>query len=192
MTVRNLSLLLAVLGGVVSLYLSGQVWVAGLAIDPVLGAQRIQVSGADATPASALSLVILAGLASGLLTSGWGHRVAVAITALAGLGVAGSALVVILDPASALRSGIAGTLSINGPIESASLGWAVWAALVTGLLVTSAVVVRAIATPALRAESASEAAREHTATDLAEAERRRQVSAWDDLSRGDDPTQSGS
>ncbi|UJH71018.1 Trp biosynthesis-associated membrane protein [Ornithinimicrobium sp. INDO-MA30-4] len=99
---------------------------------------------------------------------------------------------VILDPASALRSGIAGTLSINGPIESASLGWAVWAALVTGLLVTSAVVVRAIATPALRAESASKTAREHTATDLAEAERRRQVSAWDDLSRGDDPTQSGS
>lgn len=194
------ALLIAALAGVLSLYLSGQIWVKANSVDPLLGEQNVAVTGADVSPASALSLVILAGLAAGLLTKGWPRLVALAVTVLGGLGVCAAAVLVWLDPGAALTGSPSLIVSAVGSVQGAQTTWAVPAAAAGGLVAALAVILWAMATrgsisPDSTAVAPTESAAQTgvvdstpTSTALAEEERVRQVAAWEDLSRGEDPT----
>lgn len=192
-------------GGALAAYLvaSTQVWVRGTTRDPVLAATTLVGTGAQLAPgASALALVVAAGVLA--LASG-GPRIRYAAGAtivLAGAGMVALALAVIGDPAVALgrrAAEVAGRAGGVVPVE-ASRTVAAW----SGVLAAVALVVvggwagwsarswSGLSARFDRDPSASDAARDPDATGGGSAPaadvRGARRSAWDDLSDGTDPT----
>lgn len=186
-TRRTTGTVLLLVGAVGALALSGRGWVTGTVVDPVLGIVETTVTGGDAAPAgSAVALLALAGVLAVLLTRGWARRMALVVTALAGLALVGVPFAVLADPGSALAATAEGSVGRGlGEVGQASATWAPWACILAGVaLVTGVALVGGDVASGGRAVTAG-------ADDLPEAERDRRRGArdWDRLSGGEDPTQ---
>jgi uncharacterized membrane protein (TIGR02234 family) len=173
----SLAMLLCVVGGAAALWAAGRVWVHYTANVAPLPAHAATATGhrADAF-ASTGALVVLAGVVVLPATRAWGRRVAGVLLALAGAGLGYGAIQV-------LRSPVTHVGSLNSkPLGAHATAWP-WLTVAGGVLAVVAGVlatVRSARWPAMgrRYETAG-AARQRPATE---------VSMWDRLDEGDDPT----
>jgi uncharacterized membrane protein (TIGR02234 family) len=177
---------------------AGRTWVTAAPSD-VPGVTRVQAAGSQAAPAvSALALTAAAAAVALLVTGRVGRRLAAVVMLLAGLGVAGTAALVVAGPAGAAQGTVAAaTGRTGGAVPATTLSGWVWLALAAGLLVAGCgayALLRAASWPApgRRFESASGGSGPapgqgggDTATAPAVPDA---IGAWDALSRGDDPT----
>lgn len=197
---------LAALGTGLLLVCSGQTWVTGIATDPVLGATRIEATGAQAgSTLTAGALLAGAALLAGLVGTRPVRLAAAACLAggavLAGVPVMRSLLSpgAVAEAVAADRPGAAG---LTMRVEDAAPTLWPWIGLLGALLVLLGALLCALvwfrpqsltaARKGREADSGSSTASgvSRAATDAGPAPGRGQRSndAWDDLSRGDDPT----
>lgn len=149
-----------------------------------LPAVTVELTGTDLAPAlPALGLLALAGVVGVLATRGAGRRAAGAVLALAGLGLAGSALAVGRAPRTAALAPLAAQLGVSEASPSALTTSAWWVvALLAGALVLAGGALTLVrggrwTEMSRRYEPTAEAAVATTPAD-----------AWAALDRGVDPT----
>ena len=180
--------LLLVLGAASVILVSGsQMWVSGSVDDVVLGAGALRGSGSEIAPGALAAALV--GLASAVVaaTSGRVVRAVAACSALLA-GVLGAAVVisVLADPGGALGTlaaagtGRSGTFRAHG----AAGGWA-WVAL-AAMLVMAVGGVGALV--GRRRWSGLSSRYDAVEPGSGQAEAGSAASAWDQLSRGEDPT----
>ena len=189
LTGKGTVVLLALLGAGGLLVAGLRPWVSGAVDDPVLGATRIEATGAQVAPGlSALALTIAAA-AVAVVATGRVARV-VALVAWAGALVTAAALTVrvLADPSAALGPAAAARVGRTGSVESvaAATPWP-WVALAA--LVVSAAALGAAVLGLRRWTGLSRRYEVPSDSDDAVGPRGERVSsAWDELSAGRDPT----
>ncbi|WP_270238321.1 Trp biosynthesis-associated membrane protein [Rothia kristinae] len=166
-------------------------------VDTVLAQrQDIDVPGTTAAPAvSALALVALAGVLTVRIAGPVLRAVICAVIALAGVGMALTAVSVPLDPENAARTSVGqrtGAVGAGGDYAVHPWPW-VCLVLAVGIVVMAVTLWRASRTwrsagrrferPGQRAAAAQE-----TTPSAEQAPHARDIDAWDRLSRGEDPT----
>lgn len=193
LTSKRVVLLLVLAGAAVVLVSGSREWVAGSVDDAVLGANTLQGKGADLAPGAMAAALV--GLASAVAaaTSGPVVRVVAACAALLAAALGATAVIsVLVDPGGALGNlaaagtGRSGTLTAHGRIG----GWA-WVALAALLIMGFGGVGALVGGRRWRGLSSrydAPVARQSTQADTKGARPGRAESAWDQLSRGDDPT----
>lgn len=187
----------ALLGGGLVAAATLPTWVVGAVDDAVLGHQALAATGRSVAPAVAgLGLVALAaGVVAGI-SAPVARVVAAVLLLAAGLGAGALTARVVLDPAGALRGGVAGALggaSVT-PTQTGVTPWP-WLALVGAVVAAVAgvfVLVRGRSWSAAGARyvnpgGSGEAGPPGRAGPERHA-RSQAVDDWDSLSRGDDPT----
>ncbi|MDO5633853.1 MAG: Trp biosynthesis-associated membrane protein [Micrococcus sp.] len=186
---RRSVVLLALAAGLLALLSSGQTWVSatGLTTGSVT---EIHAAGAQAAPVlSAMGAVTLAaGLALSIVRT-LGRWIVGVILLAAGVVVVGSAITAALDPGAAAARAVAqgtGTTAEAGAYMVSVWPWvAVFAGVVAALAALAALVLGRGWTTSRRYDSPAAPA---TATAAAPAEHLDEMDAWDELSRGQDPT----
>lgn len=211
---------LAALGTALLLVSSGQTWASGTAADPVLGATRIQATGAQAgSTLTAGALLAGAALLAGLVGTR-PVRLAAALC-LAGGGVLGGLPVIrtLADPgavAAAVAADRPGAAGLTLQIEDAGATFWPWVGALGAVLVLLGAILCALgwlrppqsdatrsgadlpaeprgstdgaSTNGASTDRATGGAPEGSPADPAQRRGQRSNDAWDDLSRGDDPT----
>jgi uncharacterized membrane protein (TIGR02234 family) len=184
-------LLLLLAGAGLVLLAASRTWVTAVADGGLARASEVGVSGGTASAGvPALALVALAG-AVVLMIGGRALRLGVAVLLLlAGVGVMALVLGVAADPGSAVRSAVSaatGTQGGTGARDVRTTGW-LWPAGAGGLLLVAGGG-SALATG--RSWPGASARYERTGAAGADPDPNApagEASAWDALSRGDDPT----
>lgn len=178
----------AALGVALLLVSSGQTWVSGTVVDPVLGGTQVRATGGGAG-GTLVAGALLAGAAflAGLVGSR-PVRLASAVCLVGGAVLAGVPAVrslsapgeVTAQVAAELPGSVGSTVLIEDPVASA---WP-WVALLGAVLVLASGVLRLLG--ALRARPVDET--ERAAEARASRREQRAVDPWEELSRGQDPT----
>lgn len=152
-------------------------------VTTVLGQQTLEISGADAAPAvSALALVAVAAAIALRIATPKVRYVIAAITVLAGIGMALSAVTVLGDPAAAVitqTSAATGTTDTSGDY---SVSFFPWLALVAAILVSASGIWAAYASRNWPLKRKYERAAQAMDEDMDD------IDTWDSLSEGNDPT----
>ena len=190
LTPRRAVLVIAVSLGC-QLLASTQVWVRGTSRDTVLGATPVTATGAQLAPgATALALVVVAGVIA-LATGGRRIRYAAgALLVLAGLGMLGLSVPVLADPAAALGrraaelAGRAGsTIGVDATVTPAAWAGVVGAFAVVGASIAGLVSARSWSGLSRRFDRGGTAG-----AAAAGGPRGARHTAWDELTDGFDPT----
>jgi uncharacterized membrane protein (TIGR02234 family) len=191
---QRLVCVLGVLAGAgLALLAAGRPWVTQTVTD-VPGVRALTATGAQAAPGvAALALVAAAGAVVLLIAGRLAARLAGGVVVLAGIGIVASAAVVVADPRSAAAAAVPGVTGRTGPLAdpAAASAW-VWVAIVAGVLVAAG---GALAVARGAAWSVRGRRFDQPSSGVAGGRRRDSaagagdpVTAWDALSRGDDPT----
>jgi len=193
LTTKRIVLLLVMVSAVALLVSGSREWVSGSVDDAVLGAGALHGKGSDVAPGALAAALVGMASAVAVATSGRVVRVIAAGAALlaAVLG-AGVVLAVVANPADALgrlaaaSTGRTGTVAAHGRVGS----WA-WVALAATILMGVGGLGALIGGPRWRGLSATYDA--PVAAEVSPPDSSRQPasghdSAWDQLSRGEDPT----
>lgn len=195
--------LAVLIGGLVAAITGGRVWVRFTVEDPVLGPSARAASGyAVSSALSAACIVALAAGLAALLTRRTPRSIALLVLALDAAWGSYLTVRVLADPAQALiTSGSPDLgLTVTGEVSAQGAQTTVYAYafLVAAVVVTGAAFLVAVGTSArfaARTSHASSMAAQPTKSGAAakplpaaERERRANAAAWDDISRGDDPT----
>ncbi len=195
------------IGGLVAAITGGRVWVRFTVDDPVLGPSARAASGyAVSSALSAACIVALAAGLAALLTRRSPRTVALLVLAVdAGWG-SWLTLRVLRDPARALSTSGSPDLGLTATGELSAQGaqttFYVYVFFAAALVAACAALVVAVTTrvhsgrapadsSAPRAQAAQGRAKPAKFLSAAERERRASAAAWDDLSRGNDPTTTG-
>lgn len=190
---------LAALGTALLLVSSGQTWVTGTAADPVLGATRIQATGAQAgSTLTAGALLAGAALLAGLVGTR-PVRLAAALCLAGGGVLAGLPVIRSLADPAAVAAAVAGdrpgAAGLALQIEDAGVTFWPWVGALGAVLVLLGAALCGLVwlrpTQPARvhpSSPASEGAAPGPAQGPAQGRGQRGHDAWDDLSRGDDPT----
>lgn len=185
--------LLALLAAGLLLVAGFRPWVSGAVDDAVLGATRVEATGAEVAPGLSAVALALAAAAVAVVAAGRIARV-VALVGWAGL-LAGAAVLsgrVLLDPSGVLGPVAAARVGRTGSVEAVAHAsawpWVALLAVLVGLLglVGAGLGARRWGGPARRYEAPG-AAEGHVAGARGE----RVASDWDELSAGRDPTDVG-
>lgn len=199
--IASLALLI---GALVAAVTGGRVWVRFTVDDPVLGPGARAASGyAVSSALSAACVVALAAGLAALLTRRTPRSIALLVLALDAAWGSWLTVRVLADPARALVGSGSGDLGLTATGELSAQGaqTTVYVAVFLGaaVVVTCSAILVAVGTstrltkatsrsPSGSSKTAiSESVSSRTLT-TAERERRANAAAWDDLSRGDDPT----
>jgi uncharacterized membrane protein (TIGR02234 family) len=193
LTSKRIVLVLMVAAACVMLVAGTQVWVSGSVDDAVLGASALQGRGADVAP-DALAAALV-GLASAVAaaTAGTVVRVVAACAALlAALLGATVVISVLADPGGAMGSLAAAATGRSGAVAAHGRagGWA-WVALAAMLAMGVGGLGALVGGRRWRGLSSGYDAPvtgQGSQPDMAGDPARRHESAWDQLSRGEDPT----
>lgn len=178
----------AVLGVALLLVSSGQTWVTGTVVDPVLGGTQVRATG-SAAGGTLVAGALLAGAAllAGLVGSR-PVRLASAVCLAGGALLAGvpaaRSLVSPGDVAAQVAAELPGSVSSTVLIEDAAASPWPWVALLGAVLVLAGGVLRLL--DALRVPTAGED--ERAAEARATRREQRPADPWEELSRGQDPT----
>lgn len=184
LTSKRAVLVLVLLAASVALVSGSREWVSGSVDDVVLGTSALHGRGSDLAPG--VMAAALVGLASAVVaaTSGRVVRVVAACSALAAAVLGASVVIAVLaDPSAALGrlaaagTGRGGTLVAEGRVG----GWA-WAALAAMLVMGAGGLAALLGGSRWHGLSSRYDAGEPAAVQTPE------TSAWDQLSRGEDPT----
>ena len=193
LTTKRVVLLLVLVSAVAILVSGSREWVSGSIDDPVLGVSAVHGNGSNVAPGALATALVGLASAVAVATSGRVVRVIAASAALLAA-VLGAAVVigVLADPAGALgRLAAAGTGRTGTVATHSRVGTWAWVALVATLLMgvgglasliggrrwsqLSSTYDAPVADVASRRDSAGQPVSGHD-------------SAWDQLSRGEDPT----
>lgn len=192
---RRVAILATLVGGAALGATAAGTWVTARAWTPI-EERELAVTGLDAAPVLGATALLL--LAAGVALAMAG-RVAVRLTAVAVAGAAGlaaaSTLVVLVDPAGPARSAAQAALGVAA-VEGAAVTALVWPALLVALACVGLGVWVLVAGGSWPHGASRGASRYRRATDdagpadgrAAAAGGTDDVSAWDALSRGEDPT----
>lgn len=196
--------LAVLIGGLVAAITGGQVWVRFTVDDPVLGPSARAASGyAVSSALSAACIVALAAGLAALLTRRTPRSIALLVLALDAAWGSYLTVRVLAVPAQALITSGSPELGLTatGDLSAQGAQTTVYAYvfLVAAVIVACAAIVVAVGTSArsaARTSEASSSATEPTKSGVttakplpaAERQRRANAAAWDDISRGDDPT----
>lgn len=181
MTKRNV-LVLGTVGLLLLVIGVTRTWVSGTVADAVLQNSHVSVTGTSAAPAVlATALVAAAGVIASLTTARVARVVAAVVAALAALLAIGATIVVIKDPAAAVRDR-AGSLTghTGGVSVSAHLSAWPWVSMLGAVLLLCTGVLAVLGARRWSGLSAS--------YDAPAGTKRKTVSDWDRLSQGEDPT----
>ncbi|ANP27719.1 hypothetical protein DAD186_11690 [Dermabacter vaginalis] len=187
-----LLLVLVVAGGVAAM-LTQPTWVKGEAVGLAGNIAELSIAGAKASPLSLACALVALAAAGALSLSRRGLALACAfVSLLAGIGIAVSGVLVLLDPARAASSAaLEATGNVNAPVD-VSASWPVVATIVCGVLVTIA---GGLLVARTRVAGGGGATRtrytRHAPTDeagSAKLSERTDAEAWDMLSLGEDPS----
>jgi uncharacterized membrane protein (TIGR02234 family) len=181
--------LLAVLAAGGLLVAGFRPWVSGVVDDPVLGATRIEATGAQVAPGLSALALALAAAAVAVVATGRVARV-VALVAWAGALVTAAVLTgrVLADPSAALGPAAAARVGRTGSVESVADATA-WPWVALAAVVVSATALVAAVIGSRRWGGLSSRYESPSGADVAAGPRGERVSsAWDELSAGRDPT----
>ena len=193
LTSKRMVLVLVLLSASVILVSGSREWVSGSVNDAVLGASVLHGKGSDiAAGALAAALVGLASAVAATTSAAVVRVIAACATLLAAVLGAAVVISVLVDPSGALGklaaagTGRSGTVAAHGRVES----WA-WVALAATLIMGVGGLGALVGGRRWRGLSSrydAPVAGEETVTDPSGEPSRTQESAWDQLSRGEDPT----
>lgn len=201
---RRTVVLLALVAGAVVLATAGQTWITASGLAGGATAQA-RATGADAAPvATAMALVVMAAALALTTARRLGARIVAALLALSGAVIASTAATAALQPARTAASAVSAITGTTAPAASYAVTawpWVCAAAGLSAVLLAAATLVSAGSwTSARRYETAPgtpEAGTDVPAADSAAARRTHgavaeepmdEMDAWDDLTRGHDPT----
>lgn len=185
-------MLLGLLGAVLAMATSTRTWIN---VQPEVGNVKIpliEVAGSDAaTAVAALAVVALAGALAAMIAGKIARWIIAVILLLAGAGIAGSAISVLSDPVFAAATKVGEATGLNSSGGAYNLTIWPWAAVLAGLVLVGTALLlgltsrnwagsRKYARDA--ADSSGKPAKAATEGKIDE------ISGWDSLSRGDDPT----
>jgi uncharacterized membrane protein (TIGR02234 family) len=188
---RNV-MLLGLAGAVLALATSTRTWIN---VQPEVGSVKIpliEVAGSDAAAAvAALAVVALAGSLAAMIAGKAARWIIAAILLLVGGGIIASAVSVLADPVLAAATKVGEATGLNASGGDYDVTFWPWAAALAGaVLVANAVLLavsgrhwtgsRKYARDAAATASGPAAAAQDGQID--------EISGWDSLSRGDDPT----
>lgn len=188
---RNV-MLLGLFGAVLALATSTRIWIN---VQPEVGSVRIpliEVAGSDAAAAvAALAVVALAGSLAAMIAGKVARWIIAAILLLVGGGIIASAVSVLADPVLAATTKVGEATGLNASGGAYDVTFWPWAAALAGAVLVADAVLLAVAGrhwAGSRKYSRDAAA---TAAGLPGAASNGpidEISGWDSLSRGDDPT----
>lgn len=185
-------MLLGLLGALIALGISTRTWIT---VQPAVGTVKIpliEVAGSDAaTAVAALAVVALAGSLAAMIAGKIARWIIAVILLLAGGGIAGSGIVVLSDPVAAAATKVGEATGLNASDGVYDVGIWPWFSILAGLLLVAAALLLAIT--GRHWKSSRKYARDAAAGAPAsggEASEGRidEITGWDSLSRGDDPT----
>ncbi|KQX66654.1 Trp biosynthesis-associated membrane protein [Angustibacter sp. Root456] len=187
----------AVVGAALTLLATSRTWVQASIDDPVVGQVTVTASGRQGAPVvPAVALVALAGAAALLLARALGRRVAGVLLVLAGAAGAAASVSVLRAPENGVAALVAKAVGVTGttPASLQVSAWP-WLAVAGCALVAVAGAVAVLRAgrwsgPRSRYEAPAEPSEAGGAPDgapLAD-EAADPGTAWDALSRGEDPT----
>ncbi|MEA5454327.1 Trp biosynthesis-associated membrane protein [Sinomonas sp. JGH33] len=195
---------LSVLVAVVAFATTTQTWVDADVQGAAVRTAHVAVQGSKAaTAVTALALVGLAGVLAAAVAGRIGRGVASVVVVLAGLGVAAACLAVIADPRGAADSSIAKATGASGGPATTALTWYPAAAAVAGLLLALCGVLALLASRRWPTRTKYDAGRPGASRGRAGAAddgartgdragepagRVDDIDGWDQLTRGEDPT----
>lgn len=190
-TKRNV-MLLGLLGAVVALATSTRIWIT---VQPQMGNVKIpliEVAGSDAaTAVAALAVVALAGSLAAMIAGKVARYIIAVILLLVGAGVIASALSVLVDPVAAASTKVGEATGLNAAGADYALSIWPYVAVLGGIILIVNAAVLAVAGRHW-AGSRKYARDAQTVRDQAAAASGNgqidEISGWDSLSRGDDPT----
>lgn len=185
-------MLLGLLGALVALGISTRIWIT---VQPAVGTVKIpliEVAGSDAaTAVAALAVVALAGSLAAMIAGKIARWIIAVILLLAGGGIAGSGIVVLSDPVAAAATKVGEATGLNASDGVYHVGIWPWFAILAGLLLVAAALLLAITGrhwKSSRKYARDAAAGAPASGGQASEGRIDEITGWDSLSRGDDPT----
>lgn len=167
-------------------------WVTASAWTP-LSQRSVDVSGLEASPALGAAALLFAASALALAVTGrWAARLAGLAVVVAALLALGSTVAVLVDPAGPARAAALAELGV-AHVEGVTTGVAPWAALVlssAAVAVAVRIVVTAATWPTAAGSRYRRQGEDHAAgrTGPVVSPQSDDVTAWDRLTRGEDPT----
>jgi uncharacterized membrane protein (TIGR02234 family) len=199
-------LLLLVLAGVTAVS-ALPTWFVAHGTEALHGTVDVRVSGADCAPAVlAAALVVAASALAAALVGRFGRWVVALVVAVAGVLVVAATLAVVRDPHAAVREAVAQATGVGQVVGDVTVTAWPWVAIACGVAAVLAGAwlpraARGWARPSRRHEQAAASARPRDGQVDGQAggqvgdqgderpdERPDERSAWDALSRGEDPT----
>lgn len=199
---RRTAVLSALATGALVLFAAGRTWVVATGLSGGLAAEATTSGAAAAPVVPAMALVVMAGALALTTARRIGAVAAGILMGLAGLLGAGAAAAAALDPLRTAAAAVSDATGTTAAAQSYTVTAWPWVAVVGGVLAALCGVAAALSgrgwSTARRYEKAAAAggtgsgpeAPRAGASRRSEAERRRvdQMDAWDELSRGNDPT----
>lgn len=188
---RNV-MLLGLFGAVLALATSTRTWIN---VQPEVGSVKIpliEVAGSDAAAAvAALAVVALAGSLAAMIAGKAARWVIAAILLLVGGGIAAAAVSVLADPVLAAATKVGEATGLNTSGGDYDVTFWPWAAALAGAVLVANAVLLAVAGRHWTGSRKYARDASATAAGLPAAAQDGQIdeiSGWDSLSRGDDPT----
>ncbi|MDM7856368.1 Trp biosynthesis-associated membrane protein [Cellulomonas alba] len=161
-------------------------WFVAHGTEALHGTVDVRVSGTDAAPAVlAAALVLAASALAAALVGRAGRWVVALVVAVAGVLVVAATIGVVRDPVASVHEAVAGATGVGQVVGGVTTTAWPWVAVTLGAV---AVVVGAWLPRAARAWARPSRRHEQAAAPARGAERPDERSAWDALSRGEDPT----
>lgn len=185
-------MLLGLAGAVLALATSTRTWIN---VQPEVGSVKIpliEVAGSDAAAAvAALAVVALAGSLAAMIAGKAARWVIAAILLLVGGGIAAAAVSVLADPVLAAATKVGEATGLNTSGGDYDVTFWPWAAALAGAVLVANAVLLAVAGRHWAGSRKYARDASATAAGLPAAAQDGQIdeiSGWDSLSRGDDPT----
>ena len=199
---RRTVVLAALAAGALVLLTAGRTWVTATGLSGGIASEATTSGGAAAPVATAMALVVMAGALALTTARRLGAVIVGVLMARAGVVIASTSVTAALDPATTAAAAVADATGTTALAQDYAVTAWPWVAAAGGVLAALCGVAAAVAgrgwrssrryekTPAA-SEPGSAAAGEQPARSAREAAQRRrvdQMDAWDELSRGNDPT----
>lgn len=190
-TKRNV-MLLGLLGAVVALATSTRIWIT---VQPQMGNVKIpliEVTGSDAaTAVAALAVVALAGSLAAMIAGKVARYIIAVILLLVGAGIIASAVSVLVDPVAAASTKVGEATGLNAAGADYALSIWPYVAVLGGIILIINAAVLAVAgrhwAGSRKYARDAQAVRDQAAAPSGNGQID-EISGWDSLSRGDDPT----
>ena len=189
---KRMVMLLGVIGGVLGLATSTRIWIT---VQPEVGSVKIpliEVAGSDASAAiAALAIVALAGSLAALIAGPVARYIVAGILLIAGGGIVTSAISVLADPVTAATTKVGEATGLSSSAGDYEVSFWPYVTILAGVILVANALILAIASRTWK--SSKKYTRDAAATagnkdSLAPTGQIDEITGWDSLSRGDDPT----